>query len=289
MMLLDCEDAETALRSLAHASGVDDADFRAALLARNPDRTVWTGDEDPWVAIPRVLLADLGVEIGEVRFDGAYYFHGTRTLRPHAFLHEGILPLGAALDRLWSDLHDLCDGDVTNASWMAFRQQLEGGIPTPLHSRHGAYLYRMKFANDFHHGPYASLIRDHTIDPIEGQHDYVKSPEIVEDIARCVDFDLQERFEATARSCIVKFRHHEVKQQLVEAAVLYVWARIQNRPLDLGSVYGIDCRGAVPATDVVYVDEVDLSRRGGPRPTLVRRHRAPDCSATDLPCASTPA
>lgn len=183
------------------------------------------------------------------------------------------------LDRLWDDLHSLCTDRVTAEQWKALRHELEGDIRTPLHARHGAWLYRLKFATPFHYGPYASLVREHTVAPIGSEHDYVKSPEIVEDIARCVDFDLQARFEAQARSCVVKIRLPRVNQHAVESALLFVWHRLHARPLDRGSVYGIDCEGSVPAADVVYVDEVDIGPRSGHEPLQIYRHQPPDCSA----------
>ncbi|MFI5960350.1 hypothetical protein [Cryptosporangium sp. NPDC051539] len=156
------------------------------------------------------------MEVGEVTFDGAYYFHGTRVMRSHAFLEEGILPLGAVLDRLWKDLYGLCSGAVTPSRWSALREESEGDAPSPMRGKHGAYLYRMKFVDGFHFGPYASLVRAHAMNPIDGEHDYVKSPEIVEDIARCLELDLQELFEARVRSCVVKFFHRDVDLHAVE-------------------------------------------------------------------------
>lgn len=236
------------------------------------------------MAVPRNLLAELGVDIRDVSFDGAYYFHGTRVLRPRAFLQDGILPLGAMLDQLWADLYSLCDSQVTPARWRTLRQELEGETPSPLHDNQGAWLYRMKFATELHHGPYASLVRAHALNPIEGYHDYLKSPEIIEDIARCLGLGLQARFEAQARSCIVKFRHGEVNRHTVEVALLYVLAWIHGQPLGRDSVYGVDCQGAVPPADVMYVDEIDIAGRGDQAPVHVHRHPAPAGTAGMPPC-----
>ena len=284
MVFLDCEDVDAALQSLAAATGVDGATLRAVLCAREPGRIDWAEGEDPRVAVPRTLLAEVGVDIGDVCFDGAYYFHGTRVLRPHAFLQDGILPLGVMLDPLWADLYSLCDGEVTVARWRALRRELEGETRTPLHAEHGAWLYRMKFATQFHHGPYASLVRAHALNPIQGQHDYLKSPEIVEDIARCLGLGLQARFEAQARSCIVKFRHREVNQYAVEAALLFALDWIHGQPLGFSSVYGVDCQGVVPAADVMYVDEIDIAGRGGRAPVQLHRHQAPGRTVSIRPC-----
>ncbi|GIE81716.1 hypothetical protein Aph02nite_76660 [Actinoplanes philippinensis] len=283
MLILDCETSTTALRSLAAAAGVDVLLLRRALLAHDPDQLNEFGEEDPWVAAPRALCAEAGADITKIGFDGAHYFHGSRVLDPHSFLTEGVLPLDNMLDRLWIDLHTLCVDRMTPEQWSALRQELEGDTRTPLHDRDGAWTYRLKFGTPAHYGPYASLVRQHALEPIDGEHAYVKSPEIVEDIARCVDFDLQARFEAKAKSCLVKIRIPRVDQHAVESALLFVWHRLHQRPLDRGSVYGIDCQGRVPAVDVMYVDEFDLGGRAGKAPPLlVSRHRARDC-LTDQP------
>lgn len=222
------------------------------------------------------MFAKLGVNIDDVHFDGAYYFHGTRVLDPHAFLRDGIRPLGAMLDRLWDDLYGLCDEHVTPAQWQELRRDLEGSTPTPLHEEQGARLYRLKFDKPGLHGPYASLVRDLVVTPISGHHDYLKIPEIIEDIAGCLGLGLQARFEAQAASCVVKFRHHEVNRHTVEAALLYVLTRIQGQPLGDSSVYGLDCKNvAVPASDAVYVDEIDIAGRSGPAPVRLRLHQPP--------------
>ncbi|MEU0077734.1 hypothetical protein ABZY58_07475 [Micromonospora tulbaghiae] len=284
MILLDCEDADSAMRSLAVGAGVDEAALREVLLAHKPDRIEWDASEDPWVATPRAVFAALDVDIAAVRYDGAYYFHGTRVLHPHAFLEDGIRPLGAMLDRLWNDLYRLCAGQVTPTQWSALRRELEGDTRAPLQDEDGAQLYRLKFASPVHQGPFASLVRDHTVEPINGQHDYLRSPEIVEDIAGYIGLGLQRLFEARATSCVVKFRHREVNQHTVEAAMLYLLARVHEQPLDGGSVYGLDCQGAVPAEDVVYIDEINIAGRGSHGSAKVRRHKAASCSRDDPRC-----
>jgi hypothetical protein len=117
--------------------------------------------EDLWEAIPRAVFARLGVNIDDVRFGGAYYFHGTRTLGPRAFFRDGIRPLGDVLDQLWNDLYGLCDGEVSHAQWQALRRELEGPAHSSLHDEDSAWLYHFKFDDPAHYGPYASLIREH--------------------------------------------------------------------------------------------------------------------------------
>jgi hypothetical protein len=288
MIFLDCEDVDSALRSLATAAGVGEAALGEVLLAHRPDQTERHAGEDPWVAIPRAVFAAVGVDIADVRFDGAYYFHGTRVLHPHDFVRDGIQPLGAMLDRLWNDLYGLCAGEVTSTKWRALRRELEGDTHTPLHDEDSAWSYRLKFAAPTHQGPFASLVRDHTVAPIGGEHNYLQSPEIIEDIAGSVGLGLQTLFEAQATSCVVKFRHRRVNQRTVEAALLYLAARVNDQPLGRGGVYGVNCEGAVPAVDVAYVDEMDIAG-GGSVPVEVRRHQDPGCRPGDPHCRAVDA
>ena len=157
-------------------------------------------------------------DIQKVAFDAAYYFHGTRTIDPRLFLADGIKPLGLVIDHLWDALHLLCADDIPADRWQAIRRELEHDRPRSRSDDHSAWLYRLKQPDPAHHGPYASLIREHAVNPIGGQHDYLATPEIIQDITGHVGGDLQAKFEAAATSCVAKFRHPEVGLHQVEVA-----------------------------------------------------------------------
>jgi hypothetical protein len=65
------------------------------------------------------LLRPFDVQLRDMWFTGAYYFHGTRVTRPDSFLRDGILPLVAILDRIWNELYELCSDQVTPEQWLA--------------------------------------------------------------------------------------------------------------------------------------------------------------------------
>lgn len=258
--VLDCETLETTLASVALAAGVSERELLDGLRRFDPAGVDTSAD---WYgAVPRAALASIGVNIDSVRFDAIRAFHGTRTLDPQRFVRHGILPLGAVIDRLWDDLFAIAGGQVTTAEWHAIRTAIETGPLRPGPAEHSAYLYRLKVGKTSLHGPYANLVRDHVLAPIEGHHDYLAIPEIVQDIARFAGTDLQDRFERAAKSCIVKFRHHEVTHHEIDSAVSYLLSKAHNEPHGFSSVHGLDCKGvAVPPEAVVAVDEIDLSRR----------------------------
>jgi hypothetical protein len=269
--VLDCENFATTLTSVAAAADVSERVLLEALRRFDPDAV--DSSMDWYGAVPKAALASIGISLDASRFDAVCAFHGTRTLDPGRFLRDGIMPLGMMLDRLWNDLYSIAGGHVTGAEWRAIRAAIEAGPLPPGPAGHSAYLYRLKTKSSSLHGPYASLVRDHAIAPIEGQHDYLQIPEIVEDIARFTGTDLQDRFERAARSCLVKFRHDTANPGMTESAVTYLLGHVRGEPHGFGSVDGVDrCGLAVSAQDVIYVDEIDLARRTDPAIATVSRH-----------------
>ncbi|MEV0271514.1 hypothetical protein AB0H43_22275 [Hamadaea sp. NPDC050747] len=247
MITLNCRTFDDCLASLASATDVAPAVLLHAMRDHEPDSV--PADQDPWEAFPRDVLATVGIDIAKVAFDDCVYFHGTRTLDSDSFLREGILPLGLVIDRLWEALLGLCP-DVSDAEWAALRARTQTTDPS-----HSAELYRLKTQNPALHGPYASLVREHVLYPIVGQHDYLASPEIIEDIARCSGFDLQHRFDTAATMCIVAFRSTQLSPSAVDSAVNYAYAKARGEKIGMSSVDGYDCRAEpVAAHDVISVE-----------------------------------
>ena len=134
-------------------------------------------------------------------YDRTCWFHLTRTVPSNNF-GQGILPLGACLDSIWSFLYLLARKHVSPEEWGEFGRDMG--------SHHHAGLYEMKADDPMYWGPYALLSRDHAFKSYEvGNHDYLRAPEIVEDICICFsqrrDFDLLGAFMKKTRPGIVKF------------------------------------------------------------------------------------
>ncbi|MEU7525101.1 hypothetical protein AB0A74_05160 [Saccharothrix sp. NPDC042600] len=244
-MLLDCHDLDAAVRSLAVASDRREQALIDAIASVDlPGGTV---SEDTETAVPRRAFEMLELTDEDFRFDGTCFFHGTRTLDPSSFRRHGILPLGRTVDQLWMDLHKLISEKITLAEWRDHRAMVERGG-----GGHGGYLYRLKTTGlSFHGGPYAFLIRDHHLDRIDGNHDYLATPEIVHDIARTCDFDLQQVFEDAAKPYIVKFRTAETTIHALHAAFWYVHAALRGEKSGWYSLYGHDCRNTVVSVEDV--------------------------------------
>ncbi|MCM3920140.1 hypothetical protein ND748_00315 [Frankia sp. AiPs1] len=251
MLYLDCHTPASALRSLTAAFHVREDVLVRAIRERSMEGD-FTGEHEEQAV--KAFLSEVNVEFDSTRFGGAYYFHGTRSFDPDSFLREGILPLGQVIERIWSSLYELIGDRITERDWQRFRADLEGSG-----SGHSGFLYRHKVSNASLHGPYALLVRGNHFNPgAIGCHDYLATPEIVQDIGRSFGHNLQEAFEAASKKCIVKFRSPDVGKAAVIAAFWYVYSAIRSDhdPAGWASLYGVDCKGSVAPNDVVGVEQL---------------------------------
>jgi hypothetical protein len=258
MPWLDCHDYEAALASLAEAIGATPSELGTALGEYEESR-LENAAEDPWELMPREVLGRFhaGVETVADRFDGAYYFHGTRAIDPDAFRVRGILPLDQMVEELWATLRELAGNDVTDAEWHNLRSSVEGGA-----GGHSGTFYRMKTGGRIHHGPFAIVVRETFLDPAStGSHDYLGCPEIVQDIAACYASahggNLEQRFCAAAKPCIVKLRSTQLRPGAIAAALWYAYTKVRDGEITSSANYSFDGEGEpVPAGDVVGVEIV---------------------------------
>lgn len=220
MTHLDCHDFETMVASVSAAIGRTPEDLEAAIRHYDYERERNLG-EPLSTYMPRDVLSSLGVEIELVTFDGTYWFHGTRTLDPDRFQGEGLLPLPQVIDFLWEALYELSRGDIERDNWDAFRRSIEGGG-----GGHYADLYRLKMGSPTDHGPLGELVRHVLLNPsASSSHDYLGTPEIVQDIAieakDAFGVDLEPRFAESASPCLVKFRTAKFSKGALETALVY--------------------------------------------------------------------
>lgn len=254
---LDCYDLETALASLGELLSVEVNELRAALFAYDHSRFS-NYSEDPYRRMPRELLETLGRDVNALTVDGAFYFHGTRSLDPDDFYRHGVLPLDQMVERIWSTLYELVRDGCTEDEWADFRRAVESDA-----GGHDGFLYRLKAGDRVHFGPYALLVREIFFDPsATGSHDYLGCPEIVQDIARCYrsacGFDLETRFCESSQAVIVRFRSTDVWEGALPTALWYVFAKLRDDELTSNANGGFDGHGrAVPPEDVVAVEVVE--------------------------------
>jgi hypothetical protein len=197
---LDCETHQSAEASVLEAFGCKLSALRAFLS----DPSHQAHYEANWQNIPvdfdRFLFqrarSTLGVPVLHTEF---CWFHCTRVPAGTTF-EEGILPLGAIVPSLHSRIvAELKDSMAQAAVQRAFVNK--GGF---------SFHFGNKLSHEVHGGPYAILIREVANYANElGQHDYLRIPEIIEDLCDEVQvecgLDLLPTFEECWRPAVVKF------------------------------------------------------------------------------------
>jgi hypothetical protein len=187
--------------------------------------------------------------------DGISWFHLTRTLEGTRF-SEGILPLGAALPKLWDMLASILK---TMKKKQRLQELRTKGVPN--------FQFNLKTPQKLLHGPYAMLVRESAFKAAEiGNHDYLELPEIIEDI--CLGY--QEKFKesiqgeimAALSPCIVKFEDKSGTQGDVMKPVLhYCLCKARNEKLHLHANTCFDggC-AAVPFESIEKIEFLEHQR-----------------------------
>lgn len=157
---------------------------------------------------------------------------------------------------LLDQLYQLVEKEISREDWEKISRHGAGG--------HNGWLYNMKITNKVHYEPYAMLIRDIAFYSKEaGNHDYLKIPEIVEDIAVGVKenygIDMFQRYWKNSQSVIVKFwkqlRSRETVENYIGIVLIYLYYILHNMPLSIGCNTCIDNQGIkVDKSDVLKVD-----------------------------------
>jgi hypothetical protein len=255
MIILDCESLDSTIASLANLCGMSDAMIRSVLTDFDLERFLTDHPHHPAPPSKIVMDALARSMTQPPTIDRAYWFHLSRVTNPKCF-EAGIFPLDAQLIRIWEDLERLAVNLVSIEDWHAFRS---GAKRT--HSHHGG-LYGMKVRDRMHWGPFAILVREAAFRSREiGNHDYLATPEIVEDI--CMSFkatfgiDLLTIFEAHSRPCIVKFWEDCPHEGVVSAAINYAYAVLHGNELSIDTNTCFDGR-AIPITParIIGINEI---------------------------------
>lgn len=150
-----------------------------------------------------------------------HWFHATRVI-PGTLFDDGIKPLPAMLDFIWHFLRGLAADWSTAEQWNAFRAEMPG---------QGGCQYHSKVGYDFAEGPFGFLVREIILEPaLVGNHDYLRIPEIVEDIGLSYDEafgrHLRKRYLEVTQPCIVKFKSVEARPDALAAALTYVHCKL---------------------------------------------------------------
>lgn len=254
-VLMNCGSLEAAVASLATAAGRSADELHAnvtSIDSRDLERR-----SDPVRALPELVAERLGCDLGG--FTEVRYFHGTRTRDAGSFQRDGILSLGDRLEKIWSELGAVGAEMLSAEHFLALREKIECGGG-------GGWHYQLKTPALMHHGPFAEYVREHFMRPSDlSAHDYLRTPEIVEDIANAAHveygIDLLAAYTAATRACIVSFDQPvadaDAEARAIVAACWYVRAAASGE-VTRHACGGFDGHGisVAPAAvrDVVFVD-----------------------------------
>jgi hypothetical protein len=254
-MILDCANLDSAIRSVCQAFNCKKDDIYRVIHETDLD-SLCSGQRQ--VLPPQELL----FHRFSSRFGGATtpasvaWFHLTRTWPGNAF-EQGILPLGQAIDAIWERLIKLFVGTKHYSNLKKYR--LRG----PFNCQ-----YRLKVNSVNHQGPYAMLVRDSAFCPTEiGNHDYLHTPEIVEDICKgygnAFKCDIQDYVASSWRPCIVEFiSSKRTDRNCLEAAVFYVYCRLRQKKLSDHANTCFDGEGhPVPYCDILQIEYCDCGKQ----------------------------
>ncbi|HHT9113606.1 MAG: hypothetical protein HZA47_11515 [Planctomycetes bacterium] len=255
MTILDCEPYQSTLRCIADIYGLEDTALENILRAINLD-LYYQRYDPPFFgdkAVRKILegLVGQSKELKEV-----YWFHLTRVFKGTNFL-EGIRPLGNALSDIWEKLINMFENTEHSLNLKSLRNIINETYYS---------FYSLKIKNASHWGPYAILIRDAAFCTKEmGTHDYLRIPEIIEDICNAYKaeygYEIHEQVISSLIPCIVKFKSKKkLGLDCIEAALYYIYCKITDRRL---SIHSNTCFNAenknIPYEDILNIEYLSLA------------------------------
>lgn len=250
MLALDCQSRATTLASVSKIYCVDEGSIDSFLLGLDLERHYEindpprSGDEE----LCRLFEAHFGCHA--VGPDRVFWFHLTRTPQGESFA-EGLLPLSKSLPKVWAVILHVFQNTEHESRLANMRAT---GVP--------GMQYRHKVGQSLHSGPYAMLVRDIAGKSAEvGNHDYLRIPEIMEDI--CTGYlerygeDLTEQLSAALNPTVVKFwSARRLGKGCVEAALYYLYKSARHERLSLHAntcFDGEDC--IIPPEQIVSIEQ----------------------------------
>jgi hypothetical protein len=247
MVILDCETRESALETVASIFGSDATSLGAFLSSFDLETHAGNhGCEHPMdEELQRVVEATFGCAARPL--DRVHWFHLTRTLTPSAF-EIGILPLTKSIDVVWDTFLDVFRGTVHEERLRTMRKN---GV--------NDYQYNLKAKTKLHAGPYAVLVKEFALRPNDFcGHDYLRLPEIMEDICSGYEKDygeaIAEPLIAVLKPVIVKFWTPPMNRtDLAEAALFYLYCGFRNDGFGMNANTCYDAQNkAVLAEQIIY-------------------------------------
>lgn len=231
-MVLDCQNYESALRSIAEYFNTDIEKIKKILIENNFEE-LFERYRDKYDYFGDFLYEYFRKNFSAGNLEYIMWFHLSRSLCPTDY-YEGIHPLNVILPKIQKDLYTLMTDEISENEWQDICRGAGSGFRE--------WRYKMKISDKCHYGPYAMLVREIAFNSSTvGNHDYLNIPEIIEDM--CMDvkkiygIDLIERFVRQASPVIVKFKEQlnddTRDSQYIGTALTYLHDKLHGEKLCL--------------------------------------------------------
>ena len=250
---IDCDSKDKVFQSLSNGFACDSDQLRSILLELDIEKIY----EKDWKNIN--IRGDEYLYEYAIRQLGNHkplkmvnWFHLTRTTRQNDF-KDGIIPLVDCLDRIWSMLIDIPTDKAIKNNLKALKNN---GVPN--------FLYSLKHNSQLLSGPYACLVKDTAFNANDlGQHDYLRMPEIIEDICNGYEkkfgesiFEIYQSFLVPK---IVKFQSSKrIDTGCVKTALYYAYEAVRSNQPSGNCVTCFDGKGSkIKPESIVSVTTVE--------------------------------
>lgn len=253
MKVLDCENYNSAINSIANIYNIPIEEIQIFFHSFDIDNHYEVNDPQGYgdEEIQSVFESSFRIKPGKI--DKVCWFHLTRCLPKENFL-EGILPLTMSLDKVWQTLFHVFSG---KKHYNNLKKMKLSGVD----NRH----YNLKAGVEIHSGPYAMLVRDSAFHSQNiGNHDYLRIPEIFEDI--CNGYEKQfgesiiEILQKKLLPKIVKFvSDRDVSVSKVGTAMYYAYRTYHKQGVSFSSTTCFDGENSIiPYEDILKVETISV-------------------------------
>ncbi len=248
--VLDCESGEIALSSIAKGYSCSMNTLEEALLSYDVEmkyEEYKLKHPSPYELTHYKVIRDL---IGQHdALKSVCWFHGTRTSPDNNF-SDGILPLNLSLEKVWDMLLQLApDCFVADKLFEMYKNE----VPNRL--------YKLRTKNCSHWGPYAIMVRDVAFHATElGQHDYLRTSELVEDICNAYQASygeaLHSYYDQVLQPKLIKFQSSKrIDLHCINTALGYCYTYVRGIAPDEGAITVLDNEGSVITQEQIMLIE----------------------------------
>ena len=252
MITLDCETHSSTMKSLANIYDINAHEIEGFFKSFDIDKHYEVNEPDCMGEQELRNVFEERLQLQPKKLDKVCWFHLTRALSEENF-NEGILPLSKSLEKVWDILFSVFIGTEHYNNLKAIESS---GVDD--------FQYNHKVGVDSLAGPFAMLVKDVAFDSQSiGHHDYLRIPEIMEDICN----GYQKRFGASIietlgkalKPKIIKFiSSKKIGVSCIEAALYYAYRISNNQNLSSNTNTCFDGDNtAIPYNQILNIESIN--------------------------------